>query len=232
MSGHGRNKKLYKIGLSMLITFVLVLVIVFMPVFGGKNGLDYLDNLYNSISKASAYYIPDLKEEGRAFKGQEIRVTLSLKDKGEAIRAAHLFVTAGAEAVADGSDLKITGDLGTILDAGLQDADDMFYNRGDVLVKRYQGQNERVTVYTWWASLKAMQKPLNRQKAFVQAKFVKKVQGKAVEMSYNYYKIEPQSIGQRWGIVFFSLLFYVIYTMWYGYGVMYLFEGTGYRFEH
>ncbi len=232
MSGHDRNKKFYKIGLSMLIAFVAVLIIVFMPVFGGKNGLDYLDNLYNSISKASAYYIPDLKEEGKAFKGQEIRVTLRLKDKDEAVRAAHLFVTAGVEAAANGSDLKIAGDLGNILDAGLQDADDMFYNRGNVLVKRYQGQNERLTVYTWWASLKAMQKSLNRQKAFVQAKFVKKVQGKAVEMSYNYYGIVPQGIGQRWGIVLFSLLFYVLYTMWYGYGVMYIFEGTGYRLEH
>ena len=216
----------------MLIAFAVVLFMVFMPIFSGKNGLDYMDNLYNAISKASAYYIPDLKEEGKTFNGQKIEATLRLKDKDEAAHAALLFSAAGAESLADGYDLKITGDLGAILAAGLQDADDMFHNKGKALVERYQGKNERLMAYTWWVSLKAMQKSLNRQKAFAQAKFVKKVQSKAVEMSYNYYGIEPQGIGQRWGIVLFSLLFYVIYTIWYGFGVMFVFEGTGYQLEH
>ena len=232
MSRHDNSKKRLRVGLGMVIAFVVILVIVFMPIFGGKNGLDYLDNLYNAISKASAYYIPGLMEEGKSFNGQKIEAALKLKDKDEAARAALLFSVAGAETVADGSDLKIAGDLGAILAAGLQDADDMFHNKGEVLVKRYQGKNERLMAYTWWLSLKAMQKALNSQKAFAQAKFVKKVQSKAVEMSYNYYGIEPQGIGQRWGIVLFSLLFYVVYTMWYGYGVMFIFEGTGYQLEH
>ena len=89
-----------------------------MPIFSGKNGLDYMDNLYNAISKASAYYIPDLKEEGKAFNGQKIEATLRLKDKDEAAHAALLFSAAGAESLADGYDLKITGDLGAILAAG------------------------------------------------------------------------------------------------------------------
>ena len=107
MSGHGNSKKLLNVGLGMLIAFVIVLVIIFMPVFGGKNGLDYLDNLYNAISKASAYYIPDLMEEGESFKGKKIEAVLKLKDEDEAAHAAILFSAAGAEAVPKGSELKI-----------------------------------------------------------------------------------------------------------------------------
>ena len=39
------------------------------PRFSEANGLDYLDSLYNSISKGSAYYIPKFKEEAKAFNG-------------------------------------------------------------------------------------------------------------------------------------------------------------------
>ncbi|NIR12585.1 MAG: hypothetical protein GWN86_00960, partial [Desulfobacterales bacterium] len=46
-----------------------------------------------------------------------------------------------------------------------------------------------------------MEKDLKRQKKFKEAKIVALVVKKAVESSYNYYKIEPQKIGDRWGIV-------------------------------
>jgi len=32
--------------------------------------------------------------------------------------------------------------------------------------------------------------------------------------------------------VIFSLVFYVVYTLWYGFGIMYMFEGWGLRLEH
>ena len=57
------NKKEFLKGLGLMAAFVIVLIIFFSPVFNGQNGLNYLDSLYNSISKGSAYYIPKLKEE-------------------------------------------------------------------------------------------------------------------------------------------------------------------------
>ncbi|GAI79938.1 unnamed protein product, partial [marine sediment metagenome] len=65
-----------------------------------------------------------------------------------------------------------------------------------------------------------------------EAKIVALVVKKAVESSYNYYKIEPQKIADRLGIVIFSLVFYVIYTLWYGFAVMFMFEGWGLSLEH
>ena len=105
----------------------------------------------------------------------------------------------------------------------------MFQNRGDELGERYQGQEARTMLFAWWSSLTALEKGLNRQRSFDHATLVHTVIKKGVEVSYNYYSIEAQSIGDRWGIVVLSLLFYVVYTLWYGFGILYMFEGAGYR---
>jgi len=55
---------------------------------------------------------------------------------------------------------------------------------------------------------------------------------KVVETSYNYYTIEPQKITDKMGIVIFSLVFYVVYTLWYGFSILFMFEGWGLRLEH
>ena len=55
---------------------------------------------------------------------------------------------------------------------------------------------------------------------------------KAVECSYNYYRVEPQGIGDRWGTVVFSLIFYVVYTLWYGFAILFMFEGWGLKLGH
>ena len=57
------NKKKFFGGVGLMIAFVIVLIIFFSPIYAGKNGLEYLDNLYNSISKGSAYYIPKVKKK-------------------------------------------------------------------------------------------------------------------------------------------------------------------------
>ena len=74
-----------------------------------------------------------------------------------------------------------------------------------------------------------MEKDLNRQKRFTDAQLTHTVQAKAVECAYNYYGIESQEIRDRWGTVLFSLVFYVLYTVWYGYAIMLLFEGLGFE---
>jgi hypothetical protein len=73
---------------------------------------------------------------------------------------------------------------------------------------------------------------LSKQKLFEEAKLVSVVQNKAIETAYNYYGIEAQSIRDKYGIVIISLLFYVVYTLWYGFGVLYLFEGLGLKLGH
>lgn len=226
----GSNKK-FLAGALMMVCFAAVLVLLFLPLFEGKNSLDYLDNLYNSISKGSAYYIPKVKQESQKFVGKTVDLNLALADAREANLSAAILKAAGAQVSQSGTTLKVKADMGKILSSCLNDSDDLFHNQGEKIAKRY-GKNERLVLFTWWQTLKALEKDLNRQKLFVMAKIVKTAQAKAVECAYNFYKIKPLNIGDRWGIVLFSLVFYVIYTVWYGFSVMFMFEGAGFRLGH
>lgn len=225
------NKKTFNVGLAMMVAFVVVLVIFFMPIFNGQNGLDYLDSLYNSISKGSAYYIPKLKDEVQPFDGKTVDLNLTMKSAEQVQQTALLFQKAGATAEASGEKLKVSGDMGQILSACLEDSDAMYYNDGQKVAEKY-GYGERQALFNWWSAITAMEKDLNHQKKFKEAKMVATVGKKAVETSYNYYKIEPQKISDKYGVVIFSLIFYVVYTLWYGFGIMYMFEGWGLRLEH
>ncbi|OQY06264.1 MAG: hypothetical protein B6I22_05755 [Desulfobacteraceae bacterium 4572_123] len=225
------NKKEFYGGFGLLIGFAVILGIIFLPIFKGQNGLQYLDNLYNSISKGSAYYIQTVKKETDTFSGKSIQVVIEMADEARAQQTAFLFMKGGALVNVSGTGLKVEGDLSKILSNCLADADSMYINDGQTISSKY-GYNERQVLFNWWKALKSMDKGLTKQKEFEAAKVVSQVVKKAVECSYNYYKIEPQKISDRVGIVIFSLVFYVVYTLCYGFSVMYMFEGWGMKLEH
>lgn len=225
------DKKEFYGGLGLLIGFVVVLVIIFSPVFKGQNGLEYLDALYNSISKGSAYYIPKVKAETDTFVGKSVSTTIEMKDESQTQQTAALFMKGGALVNISGTQLKIEGDLGKILENCLADADRMYMNDGQGISSKY-GYNEKQVMYNWWQALKALNKDLTKQKQFKAASAVDMVATKAVETSYNYYQVEPQKISDRALFVIFSLVFYVVYTLWYGFAIMFMFEGWGMKLEH
>ena len=225
------NKKEFYGGSALLVIFFIILIIMFCPIIKGHDALEYLDSLYNSISKGSAYYIPKIKKESDKFKGNVVSVNLTMADKKQAEQTAGLFNAGGAEVTITGDNLKVSGDLGKILENCLEDADAMYSNDGKKVSEKY-GYDERQVLFNWWKSFKGMDKDLKNQKKFKEAKVIALVVKKAVESSYNYYKIEPQKIGDRFGVVLFSLVFYVVYTLWYGFAIMFMFEGWGLKLGH
>ena len=218
-------------GILLLASFIAVMFVIFMPIFEGGNALNYLDNLYNSISKGSAYYIVKMEHLVDEHPTEDVSLTLVMNDADAAQRVGSVLQANGISANTNGANVAVTGDLNSILDACLEDADAAYHNRGDELSAKY-GMDPRATLHSWWGALKAMEKELNRQKKFAAAQLVHSIQTKAVECSYNYYGIEPSKIADRWGTVLFSLVFYVIYTIWYGYAIMFLFEGLGFKLAH
>ncbi|MEA3279441.1 MAG: hypothetical protein U9Q38_02405 [Thermodesulfobacteriota bacterium] len=225
------HKKEFFGGSAMMVAFIVVMVIIFLPVFNGKNGLQYMDDLYNCISKGSAYTIPQLKEKADKYMGNTVNATLAMKNNGQAEKTAILLKNAGASVAISGSELKVTGDFGKILTHCLDDADLMYYNKGQALASKYS-YNEREVIYNWWMALKAMDKDLKKQKKFEESKSLDEMSKKGVELAYNYYKVEPQKVSDRLGILAFSLIFYVAYTLWYGFGIMFMFEGWGMKLDH
>jgi hypothetical protein len=222
------KKKELAIGLFLMVTFIAVMVFIFMPITEDGNALDYLDNLYNSISKGSAYYIPKVEHMVEEHGSEVVTLNLKMDTASQAQKAEVLFAKAGMTTAVEDNTLMVNGDLETILDACLEDAESAYHNRREDFVDRY-AVGARHALYSWWQALKAMERDLNRQKLFPAAQLTHTVQAKTVECAYNYYGIEAQAIKDRWGTVLFSLVFYVLYTIWYGYAIMYIFEGLGFE---
>ena len=77
-----------------------------------------------------------------------------------------------------------------------------------------------------------MEKDMTKAGNFEQAKFVKNCMSKAVEPSYNYYKVDAKPVKEEIFLLVAALAFYVVYTMWYGFGLLYMFEGAGIKLDH
>ncbi|HHP7235585.1 MAG TPA: hypothetical protein ACFCUC_13220 [Desulfobacterales bacterium] len=225
-----RKKEFYG-GAAMMVGFIAVLIVMFMPIFYGQNALNYLDALFNSISKGSAFYVPNLREEVQLFMNDRVEATLAMPNAARAEQSVLLFEKAGASVTATDTSLNVSGDLGQILSNALADAEAVYYNKGEQIQEKYGFEARRV-LYNWWSALNALEDALNRQERFKEAKVAANVRAKAVETAFNYYQIEPQKISDRWGIVIFALVFYVVYTLWYGFAIMFMFEGWGLDLEH
>lgn len=222
------NKKALSIGAFLALTFFGILVLIFSPVFGeGKNGLMFADDMFNRLAKGSSYFIPEVMKKNEKFKGKSFAVVIKL-DKSEQMNfgAVKLLTGAGAEVENASPELRISGDLGAMLSKVLQDADDMYKNEGERVFKRH-GIDEKEVMTSWWNVLKSMDKEFKKQGKIEEAKIVSDVMKKAVEPAYNFYRIEGQKVTEKAGLMTGLLVFYVFYTMWWGFAIFYLFEGMG-----
>ena len=229
------NKKEFGGGLVMMAGFWVVFALLLSPLYPGQgkkvNMLDYMDNMYNSISKKSSYYIPAVKEKAEAYKGNIISLSVKTDETLSAQRLTSMLQQAGASVQAGDKEIKITGDLGAILTAILADADAMFANDGQAISAKY-GTDEKQALFDWYNAMKSMEKSLTKQEKFKESKIIYQVRTKTVEPAYNYYGIEAQSIKDKAILVIASLVGYVIYTMWFGFSILFMFEGWGLKLEH
>jgi hypothetical protein len=226
------QKKMKQRGILMLVAFFGLLVAIFSPIFPGKvNGLDYMDNLFNMISKGSSYFIPESITATEQYAGKIIDVKFALDSEKQATDTAKLFQASGAEVTVVGKELAVKGDMARIMKTSLEDADLMFHNDGSALAAKY-GYAEKQVLFNWWTAFTSMGKDLTKQESFKQAKTIASIQTKVLEPAYNYYGVEAGSYKDSILLIVAALGFYVFYTLWYGFGIMYLFEGLGLKIGH
>jgi hypothetical protein len=229
------NKKEFGGGLVMMVGFWIVFALLLSPLYPGEgkkvNMLDYMDNMYNSISKKSSYYIPAAREKAEAYRGDIITLNIKTGESLSAQRLTTILQHAGATVQAGEQEITVSGDLGGILTAVIADEDAMFANDGQAVSAKY-GANEKQVMFDWYNALKSMEKSLTKQEKFKESKILYQVRTKTVEPAYNYYGIEAQSIKDKAVLVIFSLAGYVIYTMWFGFAILFMFEGWGLKLEH
>ena len=230
----------------LLIPFIVVLVFLFLPLYGPEkakmNGLDYFDNFFNEVSKGSSF-----DQEAQA---KQMKVAAGLADpafksafkmKGDqkakyspadaAQTAVKLLTSAGLQATAEGDKVTVSGDLGALAKAAVQDSIDMYNNKGDLLQSKY-GLDAKQALYTWHQVMDSLNKSLTKAEKFEAAKTMKNFMTKAIEPAYNYYGVKVTPVKEEMVLLAFALVFYVIYTVWYGFGIMYLFEGLGVVLDH
>ncbi|WP_432734985.1 hypothetical protein [Maridesulfovibrio sp. FT414] len=225
------NKKEFTGGLALLGLFFAVLVVMFQPIFDGRNAMAYLDAMYNSISKGSVNYIPVMREDVKKLGTKDLTLKLNYTSSVQAEQSARQFEKAGVKTELSGRELQVSGSIAAILNTSLDDADLMYHNNAKAIEDKYGIEARRAT-YNWWTSLKLMEKALNGQEEFKVAKVTANVMKRAVETAYNYYEIEPLNIMDELGLVIFSLIFYVVYTLWYGFAILFVFEGWGLNIGH
>lgn len=216
------NKKPFYTGLVMAIGYAAVLVLMFTPVVGGRTPLQAADDLFNSVSKDSSYYIPSLREHADAHRNDRLDMRLTMPDAEAASQAATVLAASGAEASAAGDVVAVKGNLGQLLGAALDDADVAFKNS-----KEARGLGAKVTMFAWWNTLKQVYKQLKTSSQFDKASAVEEVISKGVEVSYNFYGIIPKPVAANVLILTAALVFYLVYTMWWGYAIMWLCDGIG-----
>jgi hypothetical protein len=240
------QKKHMAYGIALAISFIVVLVLMFSPIFPKttegepQNGLQWADEMFNSLAKGSSYFIPKVAKSNEEFMGKMFAVSIKLgkpEDKpgdGEnrAERASKLFaVNEGAKVEVNGAELKIEGDLGKVLAAALRDSETMYRNEGEKIKALYgtvmKTDDEKQMFRQWWNVLDKINKQFMIEKKPAEAKIVSTVMKKAVEAAYNFYKVDAVKVKEKAGLMIFLLVFYVVYTMWWGFAIFFTFEGIG-----
>ncbi|HBW14675.1 MAG TPA: hypothetical protein DEF41_00700 [Desulfovibrio sp.] len=225
------NKSSFMKGLLLLVSFAAVFVVIMTPVFptdSGKkeNGLHYADDLFNKLSKGSSYFIPEVQKKVDGLAGKQIDLAVTVKKANKAADAAKVFTAAGMTATAEGEILKVKGDLGALLSATVKDADSMYHNDAAAVSARY-GMEAADAMEASWEAYAGMIKALQKAKLIPESQAVDMVMKKAIEPGYNFYGINAAKVTDKMGIMTGLLVFYVIYTMWYGFAIFELFEGIG-----
>lgn len=222
-----RNTKSFLIGLVLALGFFGALGVMFSPLFGaGRNAFDASDQLFNSIAKGSSHYMPELVAHADAEGEMPFEVKVALKEADLATKAESILRTAGATVAVDGTSLTVSGSLTKLAKEALVDADAMFQNHGEAVRARY-GLPEREALFVWWTALKEMQKALKFDGKGKEVVFLEEILLKGVEVGYNFYGIEARKASENAGILAGALLFYLVYTIWWGYAILYLFDGLG-----
>jgi hypothetical protein len=221
------DRTMFRAGLIGLGVFLALLVAMHLPLGQGRNALVWADDFFNQLAKRSAYYIPDGIGQAQAFVGTPVDIGIRPRDFADTRRLAALAGSAGIEARAlpDGR-VRIAGDLGRLSLTALADADAAFRNETAGLEAKYRMGAEEV-IYGWWVIFDGLTRRYVQEGKGVEANFTKFVSSRALEPAYNFRGIDAKEVGENVIPLTSFLAFYVLYTLWYGFSIMFLFEGLG-----
>lgn len=223
-----RRKGKAWLGLLLGVSFFIVLVLFCAPVFNGSNGLEQSDWLFNRLAKGSSYFIPDLRSAVGTVAEQRVAIAIPMDNPEQARQALTILSKAAPDSWVEGSTLRVSGKLAQVLGAALKDCDAMYLNHADEFRANY-GMEGKEALFVWFNALNAIARELQKGSAtdIANSKLVLSVVTKGIEPAYNFYGIQPETVSHRAGITTALLVFYLVYTVWWGFAIFYLCEGIG-----
>lgn len=227
------NKSAFTRGMFLLLTFMLLFAIILMPLFKDENGksitgLEYADAVFNSLSKGSSYFIPEVQKRVQAMKAVNVDVTVAFKNVDRIPRVVMLLEKAGMTVKVEGDKLHYSGNLGSMLEAAVADSDLMYHNDGMAVSRKYETDLPGTSIMgAWWQVLSGSIKPLQRQGKLPEANLVDAVVRRAVEPGNNFYSVPATKVMDHLFLMSGLLIFYVLYTLWYGFAIFEIFDGVG-----
>jgi hypothetical protein len=226
------SKKNFMKGLLLLGSFAVIFIIILSPVFKDNNGkaqtgLEYADDLFNKLSKGSSYFLAEVQEGVDTIKASSVDVTVKPKKADLVPVILTLASQSGLTATDKGNgEIALQGMIAPVLEKIIADSDAFYKNDGAAVKARYN-LDEKQVMKAWWEMCSSMIKPLQKQKLLREAEILGLVNKKAIEPAFNFYGIEAQSVLDKAGVLTALLVFYVIYTMWYGFAIFEIFDGIG-----
>lgn len=220
-------------GCLLLISFLILFAIMLMPLMKDElgnhmTGLQYADNVFNELSKGSSYFIPGVRNSVKTVEGKTVELSVKLKKADLAELAGMVLEKSGATEVrVENGKVTFSGNLGVILTSATDDANNLYNNDADAVAQKYDGQPALKVAAAWWYLLSPSIKELQKQHKIEEAQVVDNVMRRAIEPGNNFFSVPPAKVSEHLILMSAMLIFYVLYTLWYGFAIFELFEGMG-----
>lgn len=237
------NKGAFSKGFLLLITFVGVFLYIMSPSFNGRTGLQFSDDFFNMLSKHSADYFPEVKTVVDKLKGKVVSVNVvvarpDIKVEPDAAKGQEIankdaqteaaaLIAAGAQVDVKDNVMSIKADLGVVTGYAMNKSLQVFNVKGEEDLQKPENIAARKQIKVLWKAFGAMIKPLQREKYIPEAKALDTVMRKAIEPAYNFYGVDGEPVSKNIPLLVGLLAFYVLYTLWYGFSIFFMFEGLG-----
>ncbi|WP_243438849.1 hypothetical protein [Fundidesulfovibrio soli] len=241
------NKGAFSKGMILMISFCAVFMLIMSPVFKDQNGnkqtgLEFADEFFNKLSKNSSDYSDQVKASAEKQKGKQIMVAATMpkpdiKDEPDPAKAqdkankdaqesAKALQAMGAQVEVKDNVITVKADMGVLLTASSDRALKVFSVVG-ADAEKPENVAERKQIKALWKGFSAMIKPLQKEGKVAEAKALDTAMKKGLEPAYNFYGVVGEPVSKNVFLLAFLLAFYVVYTMWYGYSIFFMFEGVG-----
>ncbi len=222
-----QNRKKFWVGVGGLILFSMILCFWLSPWGHHRSGLERVDQLFNQLAKNSTYFIPEAVNLAPKFEGKTVDFGITSRWPGDDARMAQIIQTNLFSAVLLGDGrVRVKGDLGKMGLAASMDAGLLFKGQETDLRVKY-GVNGKEAVYYWWVAFDGLTRRFIQENRSSEADYTRFLTTRVLEPAYNFAGIETRSIGENiWAVAFF-LGFYLLYTLLYGFSILFLFEGFG-----